>query len=70
MAVAPLLLLALAAPLIDLPDAYLLLAATPAGINGIVVAHAYGLDVGLAASTIAWSTGIFLAAASVAVAIL
>jgi predicted permease len=70
MAVAPLLLLALAAPLIDLPDTYLLLAATPVGINGIVVAHAYGLDVGLAASTIAWTTGVFLAAASVAVAIL
>ena len=70
MVVAPLLLIALAAPLIDLPAAYLLLAATPAGINGIVVAHAYGLDVGLAASTIAWTTGIFLAAASVAVAII
>ena len=70
MVLAPLLLLAIAAPLIDLPAAYLLLAATPAGINGIVVAHAYGLDVGLAASTIAWTTAVFLAAASVAVAIL
>ena len=70
LALAPLLLLALAAPLIDLPPAYLLLAATPAGINGIVVAHAYGLDLELAASTIAWTTAIFLVAASVAVAIL
>ena len=70
MVVAPLLLLLLAAPLIDIPDAYLLLAATPAGINGIVVAHAYGLDVELAASTIAWTTGVFLVVASVAVAIL
>jgi predicted permease len=69
MVVPPLLLLALAAPLIDLPPAYLLLAATPAGINGIIVAHAYGLDVELAASTIAWTTAIFLVAGSIVVAL-
>jgi len=56
--VAPLLLLALAAPLIDLPAPYLLLAAMPAGLNGLLVAHEYGLDVGLAAGAIAWGTGI------------
>jgi predicted permease len=55
---APLLLLALAAPLIDLPPAYLLLAAMPAGINGLTVAHAFGLDLRLAAASIAWTTGV------------
>jgi predicted permease len=53
---APLLLLAIAAPFIDLPAAYLLLAAMPAGLNGITVAHVFGLDLRLAAGAIAWST--------------
>jgi predicted permease len=56
--VAPALLLALSAPFIDLPAAYLLAAATPAGINGLVVAHAYGLDLGFTASAIAWTTSV------------
>lgn len=60
--VAPLLLLALAAPLIDLPDAYLILAAMPTGLNGLLVAHAYGLDLALAARAIAWGTGIVVPA--------
>ena len=55
---APLLLLLLAAPFIDLPPAYLLAAATPAGLNGLTVAHAYGLDLRYAASSLAWTTGI------------
>ena len=63
--VAPALLLALAAPLIDLPDAYLILAAMPTGLNGLVVAHAYGLDLGFAAGAIAWGTGIVVVAAVV-----
>lgn len=54
---APLLLLLLAAPFIDLPAAYLLAAATPAGLNGLTVAHAYGLDLRYAASSLAWTTG-------------
>jgi predicted permease len=53
---APLLLLAVAAPFIHLPPAYLLLAAMPAGLNGITVAHVYGLDLRLASGVIAWST--------------
>jgi predicted permease len=53
---APLLLLLLAAPFIDLPPAYLLAAATPAGLNGLTVAHAYGLDLRFAASSLAWTT--------------
>ncbi len=61
--VAPLLLLALATPLIDLPPAYLLQAATPVGISGLVIAHAYGLDMGFAAAAIAWTTAVVLVAA-------
>jgi malate permease and related proteins len=62
---APLLLLLLAAPFIDLPPAYLLAAATPAGLNGLTVAHAYGLDLRYAASSLAWTTGIGVAGMSV-----
>jgi predicted permease len=61
--VAPLLLLALAAPLIDLPPAYLLQAATPVGISSLVIAHAYALDMGFAAAAIAWTTAVVLVAA-------
>lgn len=63
--VAPLLLLAIATPLIDLPPAYLLQAATPVGISGLVIAHAYGLDMGFAAAAIAWTTAVALVAALV-----
>lgn len=62
---APLLLLAISAPLIDLPPAYLLVAAMPTGLNGLVVAHAYGLDLRLAAGAAAYGTAIVLVAAPV-----
>ena len=68
--VAPALLIAIAAPLVDIPDAYLLLAAMPTGLNGLVVAHAYGLDVGYAASAVAWSTSIVLTVGLIATAVL
>lgn len=54
----PVLLIALAAPLIDLPTAYLLLAAMPTGLNSMVVAHAYGLDMEITAEAVTWSTAI------------
>ena len=60
---APALLLLAAALIVDVPDAYKLAAAAPSGINGLIVAHAYGLDLRLAAGTIAWSTAIFVTAA-------
>jgi predicted permease len=70
MAVAPLLLLALAAATaVDVPDAYLLQAAMPVGVNTLVVAHAYDLDRGLAAAALAWSTALALAGALVAAAL-
>ena len=56
--VAPGLLLLISLPLIDLPDPYLLLAAMPSGINSLLVAHVYGLDLKLAAQAVAWSTAI------------
>jgi malate permease and related proteins len=60
--VAPALLLALAAPLVTLPGAFLLMAAMPTGINTLVVAHVYGLDLRIAAGAIAWSTAIVVLA--------
>jgi predicted permease len=64
--VAPALVAAASALIVTLPDAYLLAAAMPTGINSLVVAHAYGLDLRLIASAIAWSTAIVVAAASLA----
>jgi predicted permease len=63
--VTPLLLLAITAPLVDLPKAFLLQAAMPCGINGLVIAHAYGLDLRTSAGAIAWSTAIVVVAATV-----
>jgi predicted permease len=65
LAIAPGLLIALAAPLIDLPAPYLLLAAMPTGINSLVVSHAYGLDNQIVAEAVTWSTAIVVLAALV-----
>ncbi|MEX2448826.1 MAG: AEC family transporter [Solirubrobacterales bacterium] len=54
----PALLLLLAAPLIDLPTPYLLQAAMPTGLNSMVVAHAYGLDMEITAEAVTWTTAI------------
>jgi predicted permease len=54
--VAPAVLLGLAAPFIDLPSAFLLMAAIPAGLHIVVLAHIYGLDVPFAAGAIVWTT--------------
>lgn len=65
LAIAPALLMLLAAPLIDLPAAYRLISAMPSGINSMVVAHAYGLDMEITAEAVIWSTAIVVAAALV-----
>jgi len=65
LALAPALLMLLAAPLIDLPSAYRLMSAMPTGINALVVSHAYGLDNRIVAETITWSTAIVVLAALV-----
>jgi predicted permease len=54
--VAPVLLVALAAPVIDLPSAFLLASTMPAGLHIVVLAHAYGLDVPFSAGAIVWTT--------------
>jgi predicted permease len=59
----PALLMLLAAPLIHLPAPYRLLAAMPSGINSMVVAHAYGLDMEITAEAVTWSTAIVVLAA-------
>jgi predicted permease len=69
LALAPLLLVALSAPFIDLPTPFLILAAMPTGLNAITLAHVYGLDLRLAAGTIAWSTAVAVAAGLAIVAI-
>jgi predicted permease len=62
--VAPALLIALSVPFFDIPDAYLLLAAMPTGINGLVVAHAYGLDFSVASGAVAYGTALVLVVAT------
>ena len=52
-----------AALIVDVPDAYLVQAAMPSGINSLVVAHAYGLDLKLTASAVAWTTAIVVVGA-------
>jgi predicted permease len=65
LAIAPALLMLLAAPLIDLPASYRLLSAMPTGLNSMVVSHAYGLDNKIVAEAVTWSTAIVVAAALV-----
>jgi hypothetical protein len=63
MVVAPALLVGLSALTIGVPDAYIVQAAMPAGINSLIVGHLYGLDLRLASSAIAWSTVVAVIAA-------
>lgn len=62
MVAAPALLAAFSAVTVRVPDAYLLQAAMPCGINTLVVAHAYGLDLRLASGAVAWSTAVAVVA--------
>jgi len=63
LAVAPGILLGLAALTISVPHAYVVQAAMPTGINSLIVAHLYGLDLRLGASIIAWTTLVAVLAA-------
>lgn len=58
LAVMPALLYLLAAPLIDLPSSFLLMAAMPSGLNAMILAHAYGLDLRTTAGAVTWTTAI------------
>jgi predicted permease len=62
-ALGPVVLMLLAAPLIDLPSAYRLMSAMPTGLNAMIVSHAYGLDNRTVAEAITWSTAIVVVAA-------
>jgi predicted permease len=66
---APALMLAFSAAIVKLPDAYLVLAAMPSGINSLVVAHAYGLDLRITSAVLAWSTALVVAVALTAAAL-
>lgn len=57
----PLLLGAVALAGLAIPSAYLLEAAMPSAIAGLIVGHAYGLDQRLIATVIVWSTIVVLA---------
>jgi predicted permease len=63
---APALMLALSAIIIDVPDAYLLQAAMPSGINALIVSHASGLDLRLAAAAVTWTTAVVVVVGVVA----
>jgi predicted permease len=67
--VAPAVIFLLSLPLIHLPAPYLIQAAMPSGINSLVVAHAYGLDLKICSAAIAWSTGLVVAAGLVGAAV-
>lgn len=65
--VAPGVMLAGAALVGGVPDAFQLQAGMACGINGLAVAHLYGLDLRIVAGAIAWSTAIVLAVATAVV---
>ena len=67
--VAPATVAALSQVVLEVPDPYLVQAGMASAINGIVIAHEYGLDRGLVAAAIAWSTALVVAA-GLAVALL
>jgi malate permease and related proteins len=62
----PAIVLGLSAVILRVPGSYLAQAAMASAINCIVVARTFGLDRGLVASAIAWSTAIVVAAGLVA----
>ncbi len=65
LAVAPALLFVIALPILELPPVYLFMAAMPCGLNGLLVANAFGLDRRTSAGAIAWSTALVLLGAGI-----
>lgn len=59
---APGILLLLTVPLTGVPPSFYVLAAMPAGLSSMVIAHAYGLDLRTTAEAVAWTTAIVLVA--------
>ena len=56
--VSPTALFVLALPFTGIPRSFFLLAAMPAGLNSMIVAHAYGLDLRTTAEAVGWTTAI------------
>ncbi|WP_372792023.1 AEC family transporter [Paraconexibacter sp.] len=54
---------------VEIPDAYFTQAAMPCGINALIVAHVYGLDLRITASAVAWSTTAVVTVALIAAAV-
>lgn len=65
----PALLFGLSAPLIDIPGPFLILAAMPSGLNSMIVAHAYGLDLRTTAEAVTWTTILAVTGALIGAAI-
>jgi len=66
---APALVLAASLLIVELPDPYLLQAAMPSGVNALLVAHAYGLDLRLTSAAIAWTTTVVIVVAAAGAAL-
>ena len=62
---APAVMLGLSALIVAVPSAFRVQAAMACGVNGLAVAHIYGLDLRIVSGAIAWSTAIVLSAAAV-----
>ncbi|MCD6727977.1 MAG: AEC family transporter [Solirubrobacteraceae bacterium] len=62
--VAPAVMLALSTLVVRVPDAFLVQAAMSSGVNGLAVAHVFGLDLRIYSAALAWSTAIVLGGAT------
>jgi predicted permease len=62
--VSPALLFVLAMPFSGIPHSYYLLAAMPSGLNSMIVAHAYGLDLRTTAEALVYTTAIVVIGAT------
>lgn len=63
--VAPAVMALLSATIIGVPTAFLIEAAMASGINSLVVAHLYGLDMRITVGAITWSTALVIVMAAV-----
>jgi predicted permease len=62
--VSPALLFLLSLPFSGVPRSYLLMAAMPAGLNSMIIAHAYGLDLRTTAEALVYTTAFVVVAAA------
>jgi predicted permease len=60
----PALLFVLAMPVTGIPRSYYLMAAMPTGLNSMIVAHAYGLDLRTTAEAVVYTTAIVMVGAA------